>query len=73
MDPSAPDLLDSLRDLIAAINRVDDTIRQIAGLLLIPNQTPVIQEQPRAAAMPRLTAGQWPMRNGDGFPKPGGP
>jgi hypothetical protein len=71
MDPSASDLLGSIRDLIAAINRVDDTIRQVAGLLIIPGQRPVIQEQ--AAVMPNLTANQWPMRNGDGFPKPGGP
>ena len=73
MDPSAPDLLDSLRDLIAAINRVDDTIRQIAGLLLVPGERPVVKEQSVGPAMPKLTAGQWPMRNGDGFPKPGGP
>jgi hypothetical protein len=70
MDPSASDLLGSIRDLIAAINRVDDTIRQIAGLLIIPGQRPVIQ--PASPVMPNLTANQWPMRNGDGFPKPGG-
>jgi hypothetical protein len=71
MDPSASDLLGSIRDLIAAINRVDDTIRQVAGLLIIPGQRPVIQAA--SPVMPNLTANQWPMRNGDGFPKPGGP
>jgi hypothetical protein len=65
-DPVDP--LDSLRDLIAALNRIDDTLRQVAGLQLVPGEHSIVQVQDTRPVMPKLTANQWPFRNGDGFP-----
>jgi hypothetical protein len=67
-DPPSVDPLDSIRDLVAALNRIDDTLRQVAGLLLVPGQRSIVQVQDTSPVMPKLTANQWPYRNGDGFP-----
>jgi hypothetical protein len=62
------DPLDSISDLIAALNRIDDTLRQVSGLEQVPGQRSIVQVQDTRPVMPKLTANQWPFRNGDGFP-----
>jgi hypothetical protein len=56
-------MLNAINALVAAINRVNDTLQQIGG------PRGVIREQPLGPIMPPLIANQWPRRNGDNFPR----
>jgi hypothetical protein len=61
-----PDIIPVLESLIDALNRINDTMRQIGGL---EQPRAVIREQPIQPPMPKLIAGQWFVRDGDNFPR----
>ena len=66
--PPPDEFLIVLESLVQALNRINDTIRQIGGLSH-PVTHAILHEQQVPPPMPRLVAGQWPARDGDHFPR----